>query len=54
MLSVSTGSIDARECQIGLQKHLHGEGHNTEIGDPIACNYRGHKEKLHQFGRLKT
>ena len=54
MFLVSTGSVSDRECQLGLQKDLHREDRNADNGDPIAGNYRGCKETLHQFGKLKT
>ena len=54
MLSVSTGSVSGRECQIGLQKDLNREDGNADTGDPIAGNYKSRKETLHQFGKLKT
>ena len=54
MLSVSTGSVSGRECQIGLQKDLNREDGNADTGHPIAGNYESRKETLHQFGKLKT
>ena len=53
-ISVATGSVSDREFQIGLQEYLHREDHNADTGDPIADNYRGCREALHQFGKLKT
>ena len=54
MFSILTDSVSDRECQLGLQKDLHREDRNADNGDPIAGNYRGRKETLHLFGKLKT
>ena len=53
MFSVSTGSVNGRECQIRIQKDLHREDCNADTGDPIAGNYKSRKETLHRHDKLK-